>query len=752
MSTNVHLKNAEIARGVIQDLLPVKGPIELDELNYCVQQLVNSSKSVQSGVPLSMTSIFANYTLSNFISQFHLRFDLNGSLIPVNMIGFLLSSSGKGKDSTIGAQERAMERGYNAIESFRKEKEIDRAKRMAEEKDGDASMWKQYYKNPMPLANSISTVEGITYRLNQFKRDGVGMPSLFISELGSELQTNPDITGNIRLLSELYDAGNKKSKAIKDTERQDQEVHGMGMCSLFVGSEDNIVMDRTISAKFKTEFVTKLARRTHFVYPSREEFNGAIVDYKDFDDMQTKTKQYKIISDEARASIGHTVEDVADFWLSSEKRILNISEEAMRIYEAYKIYCDSLGSGLDYVHKSSMLEQTHRHWKTLKMAGVYAALRKSQMIEPEDLRESIYYSEKVGYYLTEYENYASKENYELMFDFLENNPTVSLSLHELKKRGFIPGTSNFENKAKELAEMANSYAGAKGTVIYDSVIYYKPFEESGDHGVSFMEVTGSKQERAIKCHSGYIYKQVAFDKLTKLITNDTAYSPFKFEDGKRSNNNIISGASWVALDVDNTETSIYEMHDILGDYNHHICTTSDKENVYKYRILLEFNKIVDLQPTEWKSFGKELCKELGIDIDMATFTKSQIMFGYKDSLVYSLTTAEKYDVSNCIKLAIARVQDVQPSITQSRKLLDNPLETFRYAFDAKDGEGSLMLYRAFKHAHDLGAKQDEVIKLIVDINGYWENPLDDERLEKTILVQVRRQYDADYGKIRSHYN
>jgi hypothetical protein len=319
-------------------------------------------------------------------------------------------------------------------------------------------------------------------------------------------------------------------------------------------------------------------------------------------------------------------------------------------------------------------------------------------------------------------------------------------LHELKKRGFISGTNNFDTKAKELAKMADSYAGPKGSVMFDGVMYFKPFETVGSHVASYIQVTGSKQERAVKCHSGYIAKETSFEKLANLLVNDTAYTPFKFADGKRSNSNIISGATWTALDVDNTTTSIYEMHDILGDYNHHLCTTSDKENIYKYRIILEFSQIVDLPPYEWKQFCIELCKELGItEVDGASFTKSQIMFGYKDSLVLSTIEAEPYDVSECIKIAMSKDTTQKPmTLTQKKNALDNPLQTFAYAFEAKNGEGSLMLYRAFKHAADLGASKDEVIQLITDINGYWENPMEDERLDKTILSQIHAYYDKSY--------
>ena len=96
MVNNIHLQNAEIARDVIKDFLPGSNSMEFDRLNYCVQQLVNCTKNIQSGIPLSMSTLFANFTLSNFISQFQVRINFDGSAIPTNMIGFLLSGSGVG--------------------------------------------------------------------------------------------------------------------------------------------------------------------------------------------------------------------------------------------------------------------------------------------------------------------------------------------------------------------------------------------------------------------------------------------------------------------------------------------------------------------------------------------------------------------------------------------------------------------------------------------------------------------------------
>jgi hypothetical protein len=46
------------------------------------------------------------------------------------------------------------------------------------------------------------------------------------------------------------------------------------------------------------------------------------------------------------------------------------------------------------------------------------------------------------------------------------------------------------------------------------------------------------------------------------------------------------------------------------------------------------------------------------------------------------------------------------------------------------------LYRAAKHAKDLGMNKEEVINLIRDINSYWVRPMDITRLENTLVKQI----------------
>jgi hypothetical protein len=385
----------------------------------------------------------------------------------------------------------------------------------------------------------------------------------------------------------------------------------------------------------------------------------------------------------------------------------------------------------------------------LKLAGVFAIWDSEDEITIKHAKEAIYFVEKIGDYMQQYEEYASKEEYELLIDFFRHNPEVNLTLHDLKKRGFITGSTNIDGKVRELIRMADSFAAADGTVTFkNDVVSYQPFEKVGEHYASYVQVSGPKEQRAMQCHSGYVNKPTTFAKLSVLLENDTAYTPFKFMDGRRSNDNIISGASWVALDVDDSDIDMSEMHAILGDFNHHIATTSNRENPYKFRIILEFNNIVDLEPREWKAFGKQLGEELGIKIDPVTFTKSQIMFGYKGAKVLSETDAEAYDVSTAVKTAKAKADEnfrraPQVTRTKMREMLDNPLETFAYAFNDQVQARSLAMFRMWKHAKDLGASANECEKLMHDLNySFWPDPVSDERFDGYV-AQMRRSFEED---------
>ena len=180
-------------------------------LNKYAMYLANS---LDKDIPLSMRLNIANYSLASFVSHFHTKIIVDDSLIPTNFIGFTLAQSGSAKTSSINKLERALGSGYHIIDEYRKELAETQAKERARVNDEDDN-WQRYMKKLNPLFNSISTEAGMIKRLNQFKEEGIGMPSLFVDEIATELQCNPDIIPNIKLVSELFDVGNKKTELVE---------------------------------------------------------------------------------------------------------------------------------------------------------------------------------------------------------------------------------------------------------------------------------------------------------------------------------------------------------------------------------------------------------------------------------------------------------------------------------------------------------------------------------------------------------
>ena len=246
--------------------------LEVDKVNLFDGHLNLHAKTMVNvlgeDLPFSMALAIANYTMSSYIGHFHFMIEIEKeNLVPPNMLAFVLAKSGARKTSSMLTLEKTLKKGYTIINSFRIAKE----QRLAELHD----------TNPRPiapLANALATEEGMIQRLNDFKKEGIGLPALFVDEISTELATSADIIPNIKLVSQLFDAGDMKSKPLKDREKQSEEVVGMGMTALFMGSEHGLLEDDAILKKFDDEFISKLARRCYFIFPEFIELDDDFLD------------------------------------------------------------------------------------------------------------------------------------------------------------------------------------------------------------------------------------------------------------------------------------------------------------------------------------------------------------------------------------------------------------------------------------------------------------------------------------------
>jgi hypothetical protein len=655
-------------------------------------------------IPFPMSLTIANYTMATFTGHFHLKIKLaEDNLIPCNLIAFVLAKSGTKKTSSMLKLEKSLKSGYDLIQSHR----WDKAKQIAEDLDIEPIA-------PAPLSNALATEAGMIQRLNDFAKEGIGLPSLYVDEISTELSSNADMIPNIKLVAQLFDVGDMKSKPLKDRKQQSEEVHGMGMSALFIGSEHGILEDELVLKKFETEFMSKLARRSFFVYPV---FESEEEDIKDIEDFLKQSKKTEDSSRELLQEVNALSNKIAKKAIQTDYLNIDIDDDAMRLYTIYKAYCEEVSKEITD-DEASQLELNHRHWKAFKLAGVYSQFNLNDTITMQDLKEAIYVAELTGKDLGKFVYKANRQKYEIMLDHYVDGGKV-LSAHEMVKKKWIPKTGA---PLKTIVELANSKLGAKGMleVTEDNTVLFKSFVSEDGIGASYIMVSGTKDERQARTASGYTYKKTTFEKIGNLMKADTAYCPFEFKGGIRGKDYIISGADFIVLDVDDDGITDIEASDMLCDFNHIIARTSSN-SPYKFRVILPTDITVEIENDKWKPFMKKVAEYLGIEIDL--LPKAQIYYGYKER---ELLVNEGIDLP-----ASELVKNIEAPEKKAKKLsnkavgdiIDNPFETFKYAYEIESGKGlHNSLWRVSIQAHDIGLSYDEAKAILEDILDY----IDDE--------------------------
>ncbi len=296
------------------------------------------------------------------------------------------------------------------------------------------------------------------------------------------------------------------------------------------------------------------------------------------------------------------------------------------------------------------------------------------------------------------------------------------------------------------------------------------------HGASFLPVDNSPIQEAIASNQpkdiisylkqqvawyavyGFEYNEVSFEQLGNLLTYDYGFTPFKYksvEEGAvfkiekhpnawgrvRGRENVNNQVSWLCLDVDDSTVTDEEMHLMLANINHHIARTSNRNNPYKFRVIVELKELTTISEDMWKPFTRSVADYLGIpELDM--LGRSQVFYGYLDRKVYSVLDKEAIDPQRHLEMARMKVAELEEKRAtelppeQRDAALQSPFSTFGFAYDAPPGKGSTNLMAAIHKAKGMGASREYLFDMVHSINTFWDHPMPQHRLESTILTAI----------------
>ena len=706
----------------------------------------NGINTISGEVPFKLKLAITLAELITFSSHLRKPIELyDGTLVPTNAIVFALSASGTSKDKSLSALRKSLSTGYEHLENQRKEDARDKAEKIAILEGDGVHDWQKYYIAPKPLQAGLGTVEGLMHHFADISQNEMGAGSILSSEIGSELQTNGAITDIIKVIAVAYDLGNIPPKIVKSAENQTGAVKELPVNALFFGSQEAILFNNDIKNKFRLVFNTQLARRSIFSFTPEIPQKLSI---KSIDELYAMKEAERVRTLGAQVKLNALTADLVE---DTTRDPLKITPEANKLFDVYLEYNSILSDEQSGKYPISKLSRKHKQWLALKLAGTYAILDNKSEVNEEMYAYAINTVEFLAPDMTEFEKELVKEPYEQLSDMCKYNAEDGeffLSLHELRKLSYITGTGASRSKVEEMTTLANSYDENGAYSVHEGGIQYHELVKTDIVGVSYkiFQTTGTgaeiKDYMARNSSNGYEFYETNFEELELLLGENAVYCSFAFENGERKKENLRGGTKFVILDIDKSMLTDVEAHTLLNEYNHYVVRTSNPDNEFKFRVILELDSVIDIDERLWKAFIEELAAELGLVIDILPQSQIFLSFAHRDILkqMEGKTIKTKFILENAALRLKEKPKPVAslPSKEKNCKL-DDPRETFGFAFEAEKGERSVKIYRALAYAIDLGADEVYITDLANEINGYFVEPMDGARLERTLVTPALRR-------------
>ncbi len=718
MQESKEIPNIEICRGELMKA----GAFNL-HTNKVVQKLVST---LDKNTPQHMAEAISIYSLGAFINSFNCKIKLGcNDTFPMSLIFLILAKSGSNKTSSINKTTQAFSNGYEMLDAYRK--------MLLEEKleSSTGETVNGIILNPIQI--KLGTAPGLIHAMNKFQDETLGAPAIVVDEFATELKTSLYFEESVGIIAEVFDNGNLPSRAMKSHEAQSRPVKGMAVTVIFIGAEFQLINDSELLSKLESEMVTKFSRRSFFIYPDFEIVTKTSIDVKDLLRKEyAKEENVDEVLEEVRLLSSHIAKRFID--ANQDVNMIDIEDDARDLYVIYKTYCNEKALLLE--DGKLELEQKDRHWRAIKLAGVFAIANQHEQIMKQDLLEAISFAESLVGYM---ENFTEKSK-ELPHEKLVNICTSTNNVpspHKIIKMGLA---SN-EKELKELFQFANSKLNdsKSGYIVRDSdteMMVYKKYEESNLVGLSYKMSEGTKEERKYSLTNGYKYREDKFESVSKIMSNDTAYAAFEFKDGTRGKNNIIGKTNLIILDIDESDYEDIDVSGMLVDYKHIICRTSNAENPYKFRIALQSDIMIDLDSQYWGSLLTLIGKDLGLTVDK--LAKSQVYYGYANRKPLIELEGDLYPVSELIGNIEQKLNERKKfSIGDVSDIWIRRYEVFRSWYDtpAKKLGKHLSLYACAERGMQANIDISTMIRIIKDIDDQRDSQVRNgfiDTLEKTL--------------------
>tara|TARA_B100000470_G_scaffold72642_4_gene55557 strand:+ start:5806 stop:7980 length:2175 start_codon:yes stop_codon:yes gene_type:complete len=569
--------------------------------------------------------ILVGYYLSKVASMMRCNIQTNDrDVIPVNtyVLNLMVSGTGKGHSTNILEREfvshfkkeflnsvfpRKAEENIEVLAQERAQARITSGQSilpLTEEYAIQKDRFTHHFDRLGELAFSFDS--GTSPAVKQMREKlllaSAGSMNLELDEVGSNMSANVDV---LNTFLELYDIGLIKQKLIKNTPEniRSEELPGNTPTNLMMfGTPTKLLDGGRVEDEFKQFLETGYARRLLFGYTvdsHRTQYASAEERYAEMVDINLAT------------SI-HTIQTAfSNFAKRPFNPVLQMSKDNSIYLIKYQMKCEATADQFKDHMALHKAEMSHRHYKSLKLAGAYAYADNSPDVTQDHLDYAISVVEDSG---EAFHLLMRKQGpYERLAHYLADCDN-EVTQHELIEE--LPFYKGSESQRKDLMTLAMSF-GYKNNIIIkrraiDDIEFFI--------GETLIETSLDKLTTSISkdiAHD-YVLEHPPFDKLHKLTTADGYhYAAHAFINGHRKSENAIAGFDLLILDCDG-DVSISTVKVLLEDYNFLISTTKrHTPELNRFRLILPLSHKLKLSSDEYSRFMTNVFEWLPFPVDEA---------------------------------------------------------------------------------------------------------------------------------------